>query len=249
MGQIGHFGKIKFHVKVKKGKPDILSFSDFSWKSSVNVEEHKRQGKKPFLEVTDRNADEITMQIYLSAYLGQSPMAKWKILRNYCLESKPKALFLGGKRLGSYKFLIVDVSNTPTEFYKNGKVVAAKVSVTFKEYPYKKKSKKAKTSSSNKKSGKKGSARKGGTKKGSTKKGKANAKSSRSNKKKATSKGYDSYTVKKGDTLWGIAKAKLGAGTKYKKIYNANKTASKGFHKITNPSLIMPGWVIRIPKS
>lgn len=244
MGQIGHFGKIKFHVNVKRGKPDILSFSDFNWKSSVNVEEHKRQGKKPFLEVTDRNADEITMQIYLSAYLGQSPMAKWKILRNYCLESKPKGLFLGGKRLGSYKFLIVDVSNTPTEFYKNGKMVAAKVSVTFKEYPYKKKSKKAKTSSSKKRSKKKGK-----SKKGSAKNGKASAKSSGSSKKKATNKGYASYTVKKGDTLWGIAKAKLGSGAKYKKIYNANKTTSKGFHKITNPSLIMPGWVIRIPKS
>ncbi len=246
MGQIGHFGKIKFHVKVKKkGKPDILSFSDFSWKSSVNMEEHKRQGKKPFLEVTDRNVDEITMQIYLSAYLGQKPLAKWKILRNYCLESKPKALFLGGKRLGSYKFIIADVSNTPEEFYKNGKVVAAKVSVTFKEYPYKKKSKKAKTSSKKKSKNK-------GKKKGGSKKGVSTLKpisKSGTKKTKASGKGYSSYTVKKGDTLWGIAKAKLGAGTKYKKIYNANKTASKGFHKISNPSLIMPGWVIKIPKS
>ncbi|MCI8337937.1 MAG: LysM peptidoglycan-binding domain-containing protein [Lachnospiraceae bacterium] len=148
--------------------------------------------------------------------------------------------------MGSYKFLIVDVSNTPTEYYKNGKVVAARVSVTFKEYPYKKKSKKAKTSKK-KSSKKKGKPKKGGTKKGSAKKGKTSAKSS--NQKKGAGKGYVSYTVKKGDTLWGIAKAKLGSGTKYKKIYNANKTASKGFHKITNPSLILPGWVIRIPKS
>lgn len=238
MGQIGHFGKIKFHVNFAKGKPDILSFSDFSWKSSINTEEHKRQGKKPFLEIIDKNVDEITMQIYLSAYLSQSPMAKWRILRNYCLNAKPLPLYLGGKKLGNYKFLITDISNTPTEIYKNGKVVAVKLSVTFKEYPYKPKSKKAKTSSSKKKSSK--------TKSQATTKKKKSG--SQASSKSSVSKGYSSYTVKKGDTLWGIAKVKLGAGTKYKKIYNANKTASKGFNKISNPSLVMPGWVIKIPK-
>ena len=40
---------------------------------------------------------------------------------------------------------------------------------------------------------------------------------------KSTSKKTRYYTVKTGDCLWNIAKAYYGDGTKYTKIYNANK--------------------------
>lgn len=49
------------------------------------------------------------------------------------------------------------------------------------------------------------------------------------------------YIVKKGDTLWSIAKKYYGNGTKYTKIYEANKS------KIKNPSMIQPGQKLVIP--
>ena len=49
------------------------------------------------------------------------------------------------------------------------------------------------------------------------------------------------YTVQKGDTLWNIAKKTYGDGSKYTKIYEANKD------KITNPNLIYVGQVLTIP--
>ncbi len=49
------------------------------------------------------------------------------------------------------------------------------------------------------------------------------------------------YIVKSGDTLWGIAKKYYGDGTKYTKIYNANRNI------ISNPSLIRPGQKLVIP--
>ena len=49
------------------------------------------------------------------------------------------------------------------------------------------------------------------------------------------------YTVKKGDSLWKIAKKYYGNGSKYTKIYEANKS------KIKNPNLIYPGQVFTIP--
>lgn len=49
------------------------------------------------------------------------------------------------------------------------------------------------------------------------------------------------YTVKKGDCLWNIAKAYYGDGSKFTKIYQANKD------KIKNPNLIYPGQVFLIP--
>jgi len=49
------------------------------------------------------------------------------------------------------------------------------------------------------------------------------------------------YTVVKGDTLWGIAKRYYNDGNQYPKIFNANRD------KITNPNLIFPGQVFKIP--
>ncbi len=50
------------------------------------------------------------------------------------------------------------------------------------------------------------------------------------------------YTVKSGDCLWNIAKKFYGDGSKYKKIYEANKKIIG-----SNPNLIKPGQVLTIP--
>jgi nucleoid-associated protein YgaU len=49
------------------------------------------------------------------------------------------------------------------------------------------------------------------------------------------------YTVKPGDTLSKIAKEQLGSASTYMKIFEANKD------QLTNPDLIKPGQVLRIP--
>ena len=54
-------------------------------------------------------------------------------------------------------------------------------------------------------------------------------------------KGRRTYTVKRGDTLWAIARRYYGSGSKYPKIFNANR------NKIRNPNLIYPGQVFVIP--
>lgn len=237
MGKIGHFGSVKFRVKMTDNHLNILSFDNMKWNTSINVEEHKVQGKKPKLEIVGRNADEVTMDIYISAYNHVHPMKILLKLRKYNLNGKAYPLVIGGKRIGNFKFIITQISNSMEKFYKNGKLIEVMVSVSFKEYVYKKKkTKKSKLVSNGKKkvTKKKGSS-------GSNKTGNGTS------KKSIKLKGYKVYTVKKGDTLWSLAEENYGAGVKYKKIFNANKTESKGFHKITNPSRILPGWVIKIP--
>ncbi len=51
------------------------------------------------------------------------------------------------------------------------------------------------------------------------------------------------YTVEKGDSLWKIAEAQYGKGkgSKYNVIFEANKPM------LTDPDLIYPGQVLRIP--
>jgi nucleoid-associated protein YgaU len=49
------------------------------------------------------------------------------------------------------------------------------------------------------------------------------------------------YTVQSGDSLSKIAKERYGDGTKWKAIFEANRD------QITNPDLIHPGQVLKIP--
>lgn len=51
------------------------------------------------------------------------------------------------------------------------------------------------------------------------------------------------YTVKKGDCLWKIAARLLNDGSRWREIYNLNKSVIGG-----NPNLIYPGQVLTIPE-
>lgn len=71
---------------------------------------------------------------------------------------------------------------------------------------------------------------------------------------KKTTKTYKTHKVKRGDTLWAIARKYLGSGSKYKSIYNLNKsviesTAKKrGYKSSSGGHWIFPGTVLKIPK-
>lgn len=56
------------------------------------------------------------------------------------------------------------------------------------------------------------------------------------------------YRVQPGDSLWRIAERKLGSGFRWREIYRMNKdrTFANG-HRLTNPHLIYPGWVLELP--
>lgn len=69
---------------------------------------------------------------------------------------------------------------------------------------------------------------------------KKTAKKKKTRKKDGSPK-TKTYTVVKGDCLWNIAKKYYGDGSKWTKIYNANKS------KIKNPNLIYPGQKLTIP--
>lgn len=67
-------------------------------------------------------------------------------------------------------------------------------------------------------------------------------------------KSSSKYTVKKGDCLWNIAKKFYKDPTKWKKIYNANKTVientakKRGYKSSSNGKWIFPGTVLSIPQ-
>lgn len=81
------------------------------------------------------------------------------------------------------------------------------------------------------------------------------AKSSQSTETKRSTVETTSYTIVKGDCLWSISQRFLGAGSKWRTIYEANKeiiesTAKKyGRKSSDNGWWIYPGVTIQIPKA
>jgi nucleoid-associated protein YgaU len=71
----------------------------------------------------------------------------------------------------------------------------------------------------------------------------ANVTTSRATTNSPAPKKETTYTVKKGDCLWNIAKKFYGNGSKYTKIYEANKD------KIKNGNLIYPNQILIIPSA
>jgi nucleoid-associated protein YgaU len=55
-------------------------------------------------------------------------------------------------------------------------------------------------------------------------------------------RGFAQYTVAAGDTLSSIAQHWYSDASKWSRIYEANR------HQISNPNLIFPGQVLRIPQ-
>lgn len=218
MGKVGSLGKIKFYVRNTDGNPEILSFSGMTRESSARYEEHPVNGKKAMLEFVAPQPDQINMTIVARKDFGVSPYEVQKQLYAYKDKGTACTFMLGGRRIGAYKWVITSISDAYQTIRINGKVTGMSFSVTLKEYRYKKK-KSATYTSPVKTTGSK-SVETGDPK----------------------SKSYDTYEVKKGDTLWGLAKRFYGDGRKYTKIYNANKGIIK------DPSKIMIGWKIKIPK-
>ena len=112
------------------------------------------------------------------------------------------------------------------------------VMVSFKEYPViKRKSKKKKTSKRKKKVKKNGKA------------SKKNVALKKRNPFENAKKSYSVYTAQKDTTLWAIAKKKYKDGSKYKKIYEANRKKKEGFHQLKSVSeTVKKGWKLKIPK-
>ncbi|GED40600.1 LysM peptidoglycan-binding domain-containing protein [Microbacterium oxydans] len=58
----------------------------------------------------------------------------------------------------------------------------------------------------------------------------------------------ESVVVETGDTLWDIAEDELGAGERFGEIADASRgTIQPDGQKLTDPNMIMPGWVVTVP--
>lgn len=111
----------------------LQTFEGLQHKSSVNYAEHKRHRKKPLLEMTGKDADEVSFDMSLSVLLGASPKQVYKALNKMKDSGEIAVLVIGNSLIGT-NWVVTDVSRTFEHMYKDGRLISCKVSVTLKEY-------------------------------------------------------------------------------------------------------------------
>ena len=70
-----------------------------------------------------------------SVFHGVNPLNEVKKLNKMCHNGEISTLVLGGRKYGSYKWVITCISNTLSKYDNAGNCWAATADVTLKEYP------------------------------------------------------------------------------------------------------------------
>ncbi len=126
---IGALGDIGFYASSEA----MQTFDKMQQKSSVNYAEHKLHKKKPMLELTGFNADEVSFDMHLSVLLGGSPKTTYQSLQKMMDLGQVCTLVIGTDVIGG-QWVISDLSRTFKNLYMDGQLISCDVSVSLKEY-------------------------------------------------------------------------------------------------------------------
>lgn len=130
MGMVGTFCGIVFTVSDKT----IKTFEEMNWEFSAKYAVHDRHIRADLIEYVGPELETIAFSMYLSAYLGVNPSTEIENMRKIVHLGKTGWLIVGGKIYGNYKWIMEKASINLQEFDKHGRLLAAKVNVTLKEY-------------------------------------------------------------------------------------------------------------------
>lgn len=128
---IGAFGDKTFEVSQDRiYTPDGLNYSE-----SLNVEKKETEGGKPTTYIKGLGAMEVGFDIQLKhPFCNVQQEIDWWLLK---MRSKtPEYLTIGEKTFGTDKQLLKSVSVADKVILPNGKVISAKISLSFSEMPF-----------------------------------------------------------------------------------------------------------------
>lgn len=131
MAKIGSLGNLVFSVS----ENTVRTFDELSWKVSSKYATHDRHIKRDVLEFLGPEPDAISFKMAFSVFHGVNPLNEVKKLNKMCHIGEISTLVLGGRKYGSYKWVITGISNTLNKYDNAGNCWAATADVTLKEYP------------------------------------------------------------------------------------------------------------------
>ena len=128
--QVGALGNVVFQVS-----SDLIETLDnMTWSGSVRYGTHQRHLTHALTEFTGIDPDKITFDIFLSSYLGVTPMEEMIKIWNYERTGEAVPLTLGSKIYGKYRWTITSHKIKMQTFDGRGNVTSATVSVSLQEY-------------------------------------------------------------------------------------------------------------------
>ena len=131
MAKIGSFGSLVFSVSDNT----VKTFDQIAWKNSAKYATHDRHIKADLLEFLGPEPGTISFKMVFSVMHGNNPLKEVKKINKMVNKGITARLVLGGKKYGSYKWVITSVSSTLEKFDNKGNCWAATAKVTMKEYP------------------------------------------------------------------------------------------------------------------
>ena len=130
VGYLG-IGKAKKDVAFEVSDKVIKTFTNMKVSKSVSYTTHKIHGFKAVPEMTGLDADTITFEILLSAYLGVNPQKELDKLEAFMKAGTIVNLVLGDKLFGTW---VINKMPYNIEYvYKEGDITQAKATLTLIE--------------------------------------------------------------------------------------------------------------------
>lgn len=127
---LGILGDVVFQVT----EETVKTLNNLRWSGSARWAVHERHGGDALTEFTGREPDEISFDIYLSAFLGVNPMEDIVRLWNYEREGTPIPFMLGEHKYGKLRWVIQDHTTTPESYDGEGDITSCTVTVKLLEY-------------------------------------------------------------------------------------------------------------------
>ncbi len=128
--RIGTLGNLVFQVSSET----VQTIDDLQWSGSAQYSTHQRHLGKGLLEFTGVDPDDLSFSIFLSRSLGVEPEESLALLRQYERNGTTLPFSLGSRPYGEYRWVIVSHKVQVTQFDGRGRIAAATVSVSLREY-------------------------------------------------------------------------------------------------------------------
>lgn len=112
----------------------MQTFKDMTRTVGSQWATHSRIGRKDQAEYLRPTLQKITFTMELNALYGVNPRTMLNKLANLAERGTVNTLVIGGKRVGSYRWRITDISEEWETIYNGGELARAKVNVTMQEY-------------------------------------------------------------------------------------------------------------------
>lgn len=126
---IGSFGNRSFHVSSR----NVSTFDNFNQSVAINVENTEVDGNKPTTNIKGRKLGDIGFSVALKdRWVNvRTEVESWQKL---CEDGVPQVLIIGGKPVGSNKWLLTAVELKDTVIDNNGQMQRAVLDLTLQEF-------------------------------------------------------------------------------------------------------------------